>query len=84
MHMQHSSVFKQISTLHVLWSDVSCIAEMIRLSEGQKDVHSGALTNVPSNDLLGCKDCISAASVLLEGRLVKMWKAGFCKSWFQS
>ena len=29
MHMQHSSVFKQISTLHVLCSDVSCIPEII-------------------------------------------------------
>ena len=47
-------------------------------------VHSGAFTNVPNNELLGCKDCISAASVLSEGRLVKMWKAGFCKSWFHS
>ena len=29
MHMQHSSVFKQISALHVLCSDVCCIAEII-------------------------------------------------------
>ena len=27
--MQHRSVFKQISTLHVLCSDVCCIAEVI-------------------------------------------------------
>ena len=29
MYMQHSIVFKQISTLHVLCSDVCCIAEII-------------------------------------------------------
>ena len=29
-------------------------------------VLSGALTNVPSNEFLGCKDCISAASELAD------------------
>ena len=43
------------------------------LKVNKTHVYSGALINVPSNELLGCKDCISAASVLSEGRLVKIF-----------
>jgi len=43
-------------------------------------VHSRPLTDVPGNELLGCKNCITTASVLAEGGLVQMWEAHFRQS----